>query len=674
MTSENEAGDDDEEDSDTDHDIQKNINVFNLLMTYGWKTSFIALTLGFSIHLYNVDCKRCIVFVAQSRSHISPVMAIAKELEKYNHSATFVLSALMDKEIRSKGLSIKSVVSNSLDKASIVHDVVQVILEMKMNGSKSFPLLQLFGNAYDHCHSFLTDDELFGILAAAKFDYAIVDYAPFLCYEILAYKLSLPFIFISAHYDPNLHRTPFNPAYMPAFWSGFTDKMTFRERMINSVLYNLQLIKPTMPSFGNLVAKYVPEKPFMSNSELKKSFLLHIIDGDILMDYPIPIASNAILCGGLAAGPAKSLISRIESFVEKSIDGLVIVSFGSVIKSCPEKIMNKLISAFQKMEQFNFIFRSGDCEKENGNILLLPWLPQNDLLGHVKTKLFITHCGKSSVFEALYHGVPMIAFPIFLDQGSNAAIIEDKGYGISMDILEFSEDELVENINKVVHNTTFKSNIKRASEIFHSRPQTPPKRAAYWIDLVTKYGTKHFRPASLDMPWRKQHYNSVGMSKRDLNALVCGTDCFKWSCLIFWNMTGVIFILAAEVIHSFTCSPGDVATRNGLIALPIVGGFSVFCAGLSMFLKMGERFCLRVVCSLVWISLGVSCISVSCVLVSGNCSKHLAITVLIIIGIVSTLIAGSVAGILINQGKPCRRLSGEKSRIIRKSNKRKGKK
>ncbi|CAG2228266.1 UGT [Mytilus edulis] len=190
----------------------------------------------------------------------------------------------------------------SLDNASIFHDV-QLISELKTNGYKSFSLLQLLGNAYDHCHSFLTDDELFGILKAAKFDYAIVDYDPFVCYEILGYKLSLPFILSSAHYDPSLHRTPFNPAYMPALLSGYIDKMTFLERMINIVLYTIHLIKPTMPSFGILIAKYVPEKPLMSNSELKSTFLLHIINRDILMDYPIPIASNAILCGGLAAKP-----------------------------------------------------------------------------------------------------------------------------------------------------------------------------------------------------------------------------------------------------------------------------------------------------------------------------------------------------------------------------------
>ncbi|XP_071123943.1 LOW QUALITY PROTEIN: UDP-glucuronosyltransferase 2B31-like [Mytilus edulis] len=297
------------------------------------------------------------------------------------------------------------------------------------------------------------NDELFGIL---KFDYAIVDYDPFVCYEILGYKLSLPFILSSAHYDPSLHRTPFNPAYMPALLSGYIDKMTFLERMINIGYFN-----------------------GLSNSHRLECHFMWWI------------SSQA----------AKSLISRIEAFVEKSKDGLVIVAFDSIIKSCLENIMNKLISSFQKLKHFNFIFRNGDYEKEYGNILLLPWLPQNDLLGQVKTKLFITHCGKSSIFEALYHGVPMLFIPIALDQISNAAVLKEKGYGISMDILDFSMNELVDNINKVVHNSSFMFSIKNASAIFHSRPQTPTQRAANWIDLVTKYGSEHFRPARYALIW-----------------------------------------------------------------------------------------------------------------------------------------------------------------------------
>jgi UDP:flavonoid glycosyltransferase YjiC (YdhE family) len=53
------------------------------------------------------------------------------------------------------------------------------------------------------------------------------------------------------------------------------------------------------------------------------------------------------------------------------------------------------------MKHISFVFGLGDVEKEMENVLFLPWLPQNDLLGHPKTKLFITHCGKNGIFEAL---------------------------------------------------------------------------------------------------------------------------------------------------------------------------------------------------------------------------------------------------------------------------------
>ena len=54
------------------------------------------------------------------------------------------------------------------------------------------------------------------------------------------------------------------------------------------------------------------------------------------------------------------------------------------------------------------------------NILTLPWIPQNDLLAHPATRLFITHCGISSTYEAAIHGVPVVAIPLNLDQPANA--------------------------------------------------------------------------------------------------------------------------------------------------------------------------------------------------------------------------------------------------------------
>lgn len=63
------------------------------------------------------------------------------------------------------------------------------------------------------------------------------------------------------------------------------------------------------------------------------------------------------------------------------------------------------------------------------NVKLLSWLPQNDILGHSKTRLFIGHAGLNGILESTYHGVPMICSPFFGDQFDNARIAKHAGFG-----------------------------------------------------------------------------------------------------------------------------------------------------------------------------------------------------------------------------------------------------
>ena len=135
------------------------------------------------------------------------------------------------------------------------------------------------------------------------------------------------------------------------------------------------------------------------------------------------------------------------------------------------------------------------------NVKLLKWLPQNDLLGHYKVKLFITHGGANGQFEALYHGVPMIVFPLYGDQPYNAKRGEYKGFSVTMDILTFEPDELRHNIQLLLSDDRYKLHIQKASRIFTSRAMNPRKRAVFWIEHVLEFGGAHLRSHGLDMPW-----------------------------------------------------------------------------------------------------------------------------------------------------------------------------
>ncbi len=48
------------------------------------------------------------------------------------------------------------------------------------------------------------------------------------------------------------------------------------------------------------------------------------------------------------------------------------------------------------------------------NVMTSKWLPQQDVLAHKNTKLFITHAGQSSFQETLCHKKPAVNFKLKL--------------------------------------------------------------------------------------------------------------------------------------------------------------------------------------------------------------------------------------------------------------------
>ena len=77
------------------------------------------------------------------------------------------------------------------------------------------------------------------------------------------------------------------------------------------------------------------------------------------------------------------------------------------------------------------------------------------ILGHPKTKAFITHGGTNGIYEAIYHGVPMVGLPLFADQPHNIVHMKAKGAAVRLDLETMSTEDLLNALKEVINNPSW---------------------------------------------------------------------------------------------------------------------------------------------------------------------------------------------------------------------------
>ncbi|CAN0912403.1 Phloretin 4'-O-glucosyltransferase [Linum grandiflorum] len=76
---------------------------------------------------------------------------------------------------------------------------------------------------------------------------------------------------------------------------------------------------------------------------------------------------------------------------------------------------------------------------------IVEWCSQVEVLSHEAIGCFVTHCGWNSTLEGMCLGVPLVAFPQFSDQTTNAKLVEDVWkIGVRVVVPEKSEEAVVE--------------------------------------------------------------------------------------------------------------------------------------------------------------------------------------------------------------------------------------
>ncbi|XP_076050398.1 UDP-glucuronosyltransferase 2A3-like [Oratosquilla oratoria] len=356
------------------------------------------------------------------------------------------------------------------------------------------------------CKTLFAQEDLLQEIREAGFDVALVDLATNECSLAITDAYGIPsigywaFSFAGGEAD---YTTVFNPpSAVPTLISGNTDNMNFFQRLKNLgfVTLSTAILRVAFYAMTPYIRAFNPESP--SVPQLLSNLSGILINTNYALDYPRPLPPTYINIGGMHLREPKPLPQDLEEFMQSSgEDGVVLFAMGSLFNSkyIPKPIIRNIANALGRLKQKVLMKMDSDLLEMPPNIKLVSWLPQQDILGHPKIKLFITHCGMHGVIEALYHAVPMVGMPIFLDQDDVLTKMLDKGVAVGISKTS-SEQAIYKAIMEVLQNPRYQQNAKKISQLLRDQPDKPVERAIWLIEYVMRTkGADHLKVSSKNL-------------------------------------------------------------------------------------------------------------------------------------------------------------------------------
>lgn len=329
---------------------------------------------------------------------------------------------------------------------------------------------------------------------------------------LVAHELKLPTVFnvrwITSG-EGHFVVAPSPVSYVPTSGCTVSDKMTFWQRVQNMFHYVLNICIDRFivsPHYDRLVERYF--NPDVNFYHLLQGADIWLMRVDFVFEFPRPTMPNIVYVGGFQCKPSEPLSSELEDFIQSSGEhGVILMSLGTLIKGLPVEITSEIAAAFAQLPQKVIWRYVGERPSNLGNnTLLMKWIPQNDLLGHPKVKAFVAHGGTNGIYEAIYHGVPIIGLPLLFDQFENVLRLEVRGAARVLDVTKLTHENFVEAIQDVLHNPSYRDNMKRLSNLHRDKPMHPLDTALYWTEFVMRHkGASHLRTESYKMPWYSYH-------------------------------------------------------------------------------------------------------------------------------------------------------------------------
>lgn len=270
---------------------------------------------------------------------------------------------------------------------------------------------------------------------------------------------------------------------------------------------------------------HFPSPRYPSFEVMRRRVVLALNNHHMISEGPIaPLLPSMLDIGGIVMEQ-----STVQSTLDVRLANrpFIIFSLGTRFtwRTASIHFERSFTEAFAQLSEYD-IYWTYDGSNASGinlthtHIKLAKWWPQATLLSQPGVRLFITHGGKGSLSEALHHGVPLLGLPLVGDQRANLRKMQNKGWGLTIDMHNISQLVLLNAIKRVLTVAEFKNSIKRDSLLYRDRPLSASNLTTYWLEYVIRHqGAQHlYSPARELNLWqyylldvRLLLYGSLGM-------------------------------------------------------------------------------------------------------------------------------------------------------------------
>lgn len=457
---------------------------------------------------YNEGYRALFLAPVASRSHKNFFSGVAKALAEDGNEVTLVTPYASS----STSANLREVVLRDAD--------LQRYFPNPFSGNILLAPLVVMGESFDVCLRTLRSAEVQGLLREEEFDVVLLTSFFSDCYLSVVHQLKVPFIYVSplglVGPQSDLAGNPTFPSFSVAPVFTFEHPLTFGQRLANALgevaasavfRYGMGYVTDWKCRRSGLCPDDMPPV-----NEMRLNSSLVILNSVKNLETPVrPYVPGVVHAGGIHCREAEPLPQDLAKWVDEAGEaGFIFFSLGSAVKpsDLPETYRKVLVNVFASLRQR--VLWKWDEEGMADlppNVRLGKWLPQQDILGHPRLRLFITHGGLLSTLESTYHGAPVLGVPVFGDQVGNMVEVQRQGWGRALRWGDFGEEVLRGTIHSIMDNPEMQAVVARRSALMRDLPMTPAREVSYWVGYVVRHGgARHLRSPLFALPWY-QLYN-----------------------------------------------------------------------------------------------------------------------------------------------------------------------